>query len=52
MTKHLVARANLLVLGVLLVILALVGAVTWERLNASREARQWSQHSYRRPRGP
>ena len=47
MTKHLVARANLLVLGVLLVILALVGAVTWERLNASRDAREWSQHSYR-----
>ncbi|GEL42827.1 MULTISPECIES: CHASE3 domain-containing protein [Methylobacteriaceae] len=47
MTKHLVARANVLLLAVLLTILALVGAVTWERLNASREARQWSQHSYR-----
>lgn len=47
MTKHLVARANVLVLAVLLAILGLVGAVTWERLNASREARQWSQHSYR-----
>ncbi|MHC2019936.1 CHASE3 domain-containing protein [Methylobacterium sp. CM6247] len=47
MTKHLVARANLLVLGVLLAILLLVGAVTWERLNASRDAREWSQHSYR-----
>jgi signal transduction histidine kinase len=46
MTKHLVARANVLILAVLLVILALVGAMTWERLNASRDARQWSQHSY------
>lgn len=47
MTRYLVTRANLLVLGVLVVILALVGAVTWERLNASRAAREWSQHSYR-----
>ncbi|MCJ2033011.1 CHASE3 domain-containing protein [Methylobacterium sp. J-068] len=47
MTKHLVARANLLVFAVLLAILALVGGVTWERLGASREAREWSQHSYR-----
>ncbi|ACK81451.1 CHASE3 domain-containing protein [Methylorubrum extorquens] len=31
----------------LVVILALVGTVTWERLNASRAAREWSQHSYR-----
>ncbi|MCJ2109190.1 CHASE3 domain-containing protein [Methylobacterium sp. E-041] len=46
MTKHLVARANVLILAVLLAILALVGAMTWERLNASRDARQWSQHSY------
>ncbi len=48
-TLHLVTRANFLVFGVLVVILALVGAVTWERLNASREAREWSQHSYRVP---
>ncbi len=47
MTQYLVRRANLLVLGVLIAIVALVGAVTWERLNASREAREWSQHSYR-----
>ena len=47
MTKHLVARANLLVLAVLIGILALVGGVTWERLGASREAREWTQHSYR-----
>ncbi|MGW5959468.1 CHASE3 domain-containing protein [Methylorubrum thiocyanatum] len=47
MTRYLVTRANMLVFGVLVVILALVGAVTWERLNASREAREWSKHSYR-----
>ena len=47
MSKRIVARANLLVFGVLLAILALVGVVTWERLNATREAREWSQHSYR-----
>ncbi|MBP1179348.1 CHASE3 domain-containing protein [Methylobacterium sp. PvR107] len=47
MSKRIVARANLLVFGVLLAILAIVGVVTWERLNASREAREWSQHSYR-----
>ncbi|MGU3449779.1 MULTISPECIES: CHASE3 domain-containing protein [unclassified Methylobacterium] len=47
MTQYLVRRANLLVLGVLMAIVALVGAVTWERLNASRAAREWSQHSYR-----
>ncbi|MCJ2023596.1 CHASE3 domain-containing protein [Methylobacterium sp. J-067] len=46
MTQYLVRRANILVLGVLVTILALVGAVTWERLNASREAREASQHSY------
>ncbi len=47
MTRYLVACANMLVFGVLVAILALVGGVTWERLNASRDAREWSQHSYR-----
>jgi signal transduction histidine kinase/FixJ family two-component response regulator len=46
MTQYLVKRANLLVFGVLLAILALVGGITWERLNASRDARLWSQHSF------
>ncbi|MCJ2036148.1 CHASE3 domain-containing protein [Methylobacterium sp. J-068] len=46
MTKHLVARANILVFAVLLAILGLVGGATWERLGAAREARQWSQHSF------
>ncbi|WP_286159043.1 CHASE3 domain-containing protein [Methylobacterium sp. Leaf456] len=30
----------------LIAIVALVGAMTWERLNAARDARTWSQHSY------
>ena len=47
MTRYLVARANLLVFGVLMAILGLVGAVTWERSNASHDAREWSAHSYR-----
>ena len=45
MTKRLVARANVLLFGVLVGILVLVGGVTWERLNAARDAREWSQHS-------
>jgi signal transduction histidine kinase/CheY-like chemotaxis protein len=47
MTKYLVARANALVFGVLLVILLLVGGVTWDRFSAARSARLWSEHSYR-----
>ena len=39
MTKYVVFRANLLVLGVLVAILALVGSVTWDRFNAARSAR-------------
>ena len=46
MSQYLVRRANLLVLVVPLIFLGLIGAVSWERLNASREAREWSQHSY------
>jgi signal transduction histidine kinase/CHASE3 domain sensor protein len=40
------ARANILVFAVLLSILALVGIMTWDRLNATKTAREWSQHSY------
>jgi signal transduction histidine kinase len=46
MTQYLVRRANVLALAVLMAVLAMVGAVTWERLSASRDAREWSQHSY------
>ncbi|GJE07957.1 Sensor histidine kinase RcsC [Methylobacterium jeotgali] len=47
MTRHLVKRANILFLGVLLLILALVAGISLERLNAARDAREWAQHSYR-----
>ncbi len=47
MTRPLVARANGLVLGLLTIISAIVGGVTWERFSAAREARDWSRHSYR-----
>lgn len=46
MTTYVVARANFLVFGVLVAILFLVGGVTWDRTNAARTAREWSQHSY------
>ncbi|XYD06722.1 CHASE3 domain-containing protein [Methylobacterium sp. NMS12] len=46
MSQHLVRRANVLILAVLLAILVLVAGVTWERLNAAREAREWTQHSF------
>ncbi|WP_375275323.1 CHASE3 domain-containing protein [Methylorubrum thiocyanatum] len=46
MSQYLVRRANVLVLVVPLIFLGLIGAVSWERLNASRDAREWSQHSY------
>lgn len=46
MSTYLVTRANALVFGVLVVILLLVGGVTWDRTNAARSAREWSQHTY------
>ena len=46
MTDFVVARANRLLLGVLVVILLLVGGVTWDRFAATRSARLWSQHTY------
>ena len=46
MARYLVARANTLLICLLVAILALVGGATWERLDAGRASRQWSQHSY------
>ena len=46
MSRYLVARANLLVFGVLIAILLSVGGLSWDRLSAARSARKWSQHSY------
>ncbi len=46
MAQYLVARANALLICLLVAILALVGGATWERLDATRASRRWSQHSY------
>ncbi|MGI4975753.1 MAG: CHASE3 domain-containing protein, partial [Janthinobacterium lividum] len=46
MAQYLVARANALLTCLLVVVLCLVGGATWERLDAARAARAWSQHSY------
>ena len=46
MAQYLVARANALLVCMLVVVLALTGAATWERLGATRTARHLSQHSY------
>ena len=46
MTKYIVTRANFLMFGVLVAILLLVIGMTWDRFNAARSAREWSQHSY------
>ena len=45
MTKYVVARANLLVFGVIVAFLLLVGGVSWERFNATQHALDMSQHS-------
>ena len=45
MTRRLVTRANMLVLGVLVAIILVVSGVTWDRFNAARTARIWGQHS-------
>ncbi len=41
-----VARANRLVFGVLVAILALSGGLAWERSVAMRSAREWSEHTH------
>ncbi len=46
MSKQLVARANLLVFGVLIGFLVLMGALTWDGFSAARDARQWTEHTY------
>ena len=46
MSKKLVSRANLLVFGGLIAVLALIGTTTWDRFAAARSARLWTQHSY------
>ncbi|GEN14929.1 hypothetical protein NCH01_13600 [Neoasaia chiangmaiensis] len=45
MTKHLVARANLTVLIMLIAVLALVGGATWNQIDMARSARLWTQRA-------
>ena len=46
MTSYIVARANLVVFGVLIAVVLVVSGTTWDRFSALRSARNWSQHSY------
>jgi signal transduction histidine kinase/CHASE3 domain sensor protein len=46
MSKHIAARANLMVFAVLIGFLALIGALTWDGFVAARTARTWTQHTY------
>jgi CHASE3 domain sensor protein len=45
MTRYLVRRGNVLLFVVLGAILLLIGAVTWERFNATKSAREYAQHT-------
>ncbi len=45
MASYIVARANLVVVAVLLAVVCVVGGATWDRFSALRAARTWSQHS-------
>ena len=45
MSRTTVQRANVTLLAVLVAILLLVAGVTWEQINAARNARGWSQHA-------
>ncbi|HEY0181374.1 MAG TPA: CHASE3 domain-containing protein [Rhodopila sp.] len=46
MTRKLVARANVLMFGVLIAFLALIGFMTWDRFKAAQSSRQWTDHTY------
>jgi signal transduction histidine kinase/CheY-like chemotaxis protein len=45
-SKQIVSQANLLVFGGLIALLALIGFTTWDRFDAARSAREWTQHTY------
>ncbi len=45
MASYIVARANIVVVAVLLAVICVVGGATWDRFSALRAARTWSQHS-------
>ncbi len=46
MSQYLVSRANLLVFTALAALLAIVGMATYERVQATSEARERAVHSY------
>jgi len=46
MSRYIVVRANALLIGVLVAILLLIGAATWDRFGAAQSARGWTQHTY------
>lgn len=46
MSKKLVAQANVILFGVLILFVVLVGFTTWDRFSAARSARQWTLHTY------
>ena len=46
MTRYVITRANILVLGVLMGLVLLAGGLTWERMDSTRDARRWSLHAY------
>jgi signal transduction histidine kinase/CHASE3 domain sensor protein/CheY-like chemotaxis protein len=45
-SRKIVSQANLLVFGVLIAFVAVIGLTTWDRSNAARAAREWTQHTY------
>src|ERR1700722_18712826 len=45
-SKKIVAQANLLVFGVLILFITVIGLNTWDRFAAARSARAWTQHTY------
>ena len=46
MSRKLVARANLVVFGVLVAFLTIITGLTWDRFSAARVARLWTLHTY------
>ena len=46
MSRYIVARANALVFGVLILILLIISIATWDRFSASSAARAWTEHTY------
>ncbi len=46
MSRYIVVRANALLVGIMVAILLLIGAATWDRFSAAQSARGWTQHTY------